>query len=541
MAAPVQLDVSSKPEMHKTDSEKLWAAFTPQTDFETYGSVASISYFPDKHPILVANSARISLFSLEAASFVSHIQKFSHPVQCARYRSDGNLFVTGDESGLVQVFSTATKSWTKRWYDLTTPCFFVDFSPDGTLVLAASRSGRLLVWNLASDVLVFGVHAHKDSIRSASVLDGSHVVTTSYDGSVKIWNYRSGVIEEKASEDPKGHNRQLTSGGTAESLVGEFTIGSPIEACSYHQETRTLFIASPVHIHVLSISPEFSMEEKARSDAIPKGVTSLLPMTMQQVPYLLAGCVDGTVRVFTADTLNAVLTLCNFSSSVLSLCLHSYDLPQKILLPHQDKRKAGGQQDHERKRYIIYAGRSDNTFSVIAQQRLADIQECFVDVRQTIDPALAEKALLRTARKSIDLLLNEPPQRPRMGKIDSLLLGYHHINALEMALAESPQVAAACIAELEARGPTLLENTLAQISEGSRMRLLEYCSGSFGSLYLAGPLLRATEICVAMTVENGVPQAMHAPLLQFNRCVEEELSAIKELIGVDTLLTRVLT
>ena len=62
------------------------------------------------------------------------------------------------------------------------------FSPDGDLVITSSRDGTARLWNAFTGELSFVLSGHKDDVTRATFSpDGNRIATSSRDGTVRVW------------------------------------------------------------------------------------------------------------------------------------------------------------------------------------------------------------------------------------------------------------------------------------------------------------------------------------------------------------------
>ena len=67
------------------------------------------------------------------------------------------------------------------------------FSPDGTKIVTASGDGTVRVWDSRSGGELLRLEGHSDIVNAASFnADGSQIVSASYDGSIRLWDAGSG-------------------------------------------------------------------------------------------------------------------------------------------------------------------------------------------------------------------------------------------------------------------------------------------------------------------------------------------------------------
>jgi WD40 repeat protein len=68
----------------------------------------------------------------------------------------------------------------------------VAVTPDGEQVISGSQDGTLKIWNLKTGILVDTIAAHNGSVNAVSIIpDGSHIISGSYDNTLKVWNLKT--------------------------------------------------------------------------------------------------------------------------------------------------------------------------------------------------------------------------------------------------------------------------------------------------------------------------------------------------------------
>jgi len=75
------------------------------------------------------------------------------------------------------------------------PVFAIAISRDGKTIVSGSRDGSLKIWDAKSGVMLRSLEGHKSFVTSVAISeDGNTIVSGSYDNSIKIWDTKSGAI-----------------------------------------------------------------------------------------------------------------------------------------------------------------------------------------------------------------------------------------------------------------------------------------------------------------------------------------------------------
>ena len=131
----------------------------------------------------------------------------------------------------------------------------VDFSPDGTQALSASRDAIMLLWNVSDGEIIQSFVGHEDQIADATYHpDGQRLISVSGDGKIIIWDIESGEIlhtleghEEEVSAiavTPDG-NQLLSGSRDSNVILWDIESGEILQILEGHEERIERIDISP--------------------------------------------------------------------------------------------------------------------------------------------------------------------------------------------------------------------------------------------------------------------------------------------------------
>ena len=213
------------------------------------GCVNSPAFSSDGQKVLTAGwSAR--LWNTATGSEIREIA--SAYITCAAYSPDDTKALTGDQNGLVKIWSVSTgdllSTLTLEGGATPAPVTCVAFSRDGAAVLAGRRDGTATLWGADSGVVKRTISAHADEIRSAAFCpDGTKTLTAGQDGLALLWD--TGTSSQTASVR-KLDKIILVAGGGA--YTGNSIITQTKTLAELAHKTATARGCTPENIFYLS-------------------------------------------------------------------------------------------------------------------------------------------------------------------------------------------------------------------------------------------------------------------------------------------------
>ena len=160
------------------------AAVSPQSRWLATVSGMSVSAKPFLH-----------IWDLRTRQLVRSIHAHTERIQWVEYSPDGRLLLTASWDHTARLFDSTTGRLTAILRGHTDQLELATFSPDGALALTGSADGTARLWRVANGEVQFVLAGHTNSVRWAAFSpDGKHVLTASLDGTARVWDPATGKL-----------------------------------------------------------------------------------------------------------------------------------------------------------------------------------------------------------------------------------------------------------------------------------------------------------------------------------------------------------
>ncbi len=139
-------------------------------------------------------SGDVAVWDITTGERVINITGELDSVLASDISSDQKHIVLGGPDKLVKLYSTADGSLETKIKKHTDWVTAAEFSPDSKFLVTGDRAGNLYLWESGGREL-FALNGHKGAISSVSWrADSGLVLSSSEDGTLKIWNPRDGQL-----------------------------------------------------------------------------------------------------------------------------------------------------------------------------------------------------------------------------------------------------------------------------------------------------------------------------------------------------------
>lgn len=192
----------------------LWDAETGEAirSLDGHGEAAyAVRFSPDGQFLLTGGADKV-MHLWDVATGVE-VRQFPNEdgvvnaVNEVAFSPDGRVVVSSNDRGLMQIWDAQSGALLRLIGESQfalggNSARFIEFSPDGTLLLTSTTNDRALnLWNVET-----GVHVRSFSEQSAWLTDakfspdGRHIVSTGGDDTVKIWDASTGTVLKTMTE-----------------------------------------------------------------------------------------------------------------------------------------------------------------------------------------------------------------------------------------------------------------------------------------------------------------------------------------------------
>ncbi|MFN8490604.1 MAG: WD40 repeat domain-containing protein [Caldilineaceae bacterium] len=173
---------------------------------ENSTTIHAVASSPDGHSFLIAREdGATNFFRYDTTyhfEFSEKLPKHKGPVSSVSFSQDGTLMMTGGEDGEIRLYNTATR---ERLYLKVNPQDAVSavaiHPANDVLAYASVADNKIYLIDWKTDTSVNSLAGHTASIHSLEFSrDGDHLLSSSRDGSVRIWKVKEGTEEHRLGE-----------------------------------------------------------------------------------------------------------------------------------------------------------------------------------------------------------------------------------------------------------------------------------------------------------------------------------------------------
>jgi len=284
-------------------------------------TVTTLAFSPDDTRLVTGNEDGVlRIWDLIQNKYIGEAVTHEDGVLAADYGPDGLRILTGTEDA-VQVRNAATGKPIGKPFSLPGVLEFIRFSPDGSrLVTTGKAKSYLQLWDLSSGELV-GEQFHSGALRMDFSPDGSRILAGDAGGVAKLWDtvtlkclgefhlHRKPILGVTYSPDS---SRFLTGSFDGTTQLWDAATLEPIDKPLVHQSEVKAATFSPDGTKFLIGFADGTIRLWDTVTLKPIGTPLQHLKVVCAVAFspncsqLLACCIDGTARLWDAATLKPI-------------------------------------------------------------------------------------------------------------------------------------------------------------------------------------------------------------------------------------------
>jgi WD40 repeat protein len=203
------------------ETVKFWDAATGKPKRAFAGSelqVTAVAYSPDgRHVAVGGGDAPIRIWDAAHGEPVVSLRDGSSYVTCLQFSQDGKLVVSGDNDGRARRWDWAKGGAPIEYVsDSRSPLSSIAVSPDGKRIATGDEVGTVRVWAVSTGQLV---HTLKDQALQGqtfrvSVLaftaDGERLFSSAFDHGIRGWDLATGKDLGRVGLESVGHSKEVS-------------------------------------------------------------------------------------------------------------------------------------------------------------------------------------------------------------------------------------------------------------------------------------------------------------------------------------------
>lgn len=197
---------------------------------------------------------RVSAVILRHADCVPvlQLQDVVGNINCCAFSSDDTTLIIASNSIIVHVMSTADGAIlnTLRGHtELVSHCIFLS---DDVHAVSASSDRTVRVWNTTAGTRVHVLRGHTGAITGCALYGSSTVITSSYDGTIRMWDALGGFCVRTIHTDPVTDIALAPDSACLAVCVSPYVRVWDTLTCTC---VHTLYVAYP-HVNSVTFLPE---------------------------------------------------------------------------------------------------------------------------------------------------------------------------------------------------------------------------------------------------------------------------------------------
>jgi WD40 repeat protein/serine/threonine protein kinase len=282
--------------------------------------VMAVAFHPDGvHACSASEDGTVRLWDLRTGEVIRTFRGHTGTVTCVAVSPDGRYLLSGGGDQTVRLWDVGTGRELQSFYETTGQVRGVAFSPDGRLGLSATaeRGGAVRLWDVHGGKLIpvdrrfetaqEGAYSYYGVAFSP---DGRRFLATTYEGSVWIWDARTG----QALPELRGHAGYVIS--AAFSLDGDRVLSASFDGSLRLWNVRTGdLIGRPFKGHTAGVRGVAFVPRRAQDPGQGLGI--------DRGDSAVSCSMDSSIKLWNIETGEVVRTFAGHTNGVRGIAVSS--------------------------------------------------------------------------------------------------------------------------------------------------------------------------------------------------------------------------
>jgi WD40 repeat protein len=196
----------------------------------------------------------------EAESLVRTLTGHTGTVTACGFSPDGRLIVSGDTDNTLKIWDAETGVELHTLLGHQAAVWDCAFSPDGTTICSAGgdyKTGELRLWDARTGAPLLEFEGHRESVSTCAFgPEGRRLFSASADGTVRVWDPRSGAEGGTVPVSGRMNNTALAVSPDGERICSAGIGGADLTVVEVASGTSVATLDFPEIINHCSFSPD---------------------------------------------------------------------------------------------------------------------------------------------------------------------------------------------------------------------------------------------------------------------------------------------
>ncbi|NWG16436.1 MAG: TIR domain-containing protein [Chloroflexi bacterium] len=171
----------------RSNHVKIWDA-TSGLELLTIDASSPAVWSPDGQFVATGGAGSVNVWDAASGERRLSLTGHSEYVVGIEWSPDGSRILTASRDGTAKIWDAENGALQLTLAGHTDDVNAAAWSPDGARIVTVSSDKTAKIWDAGAGVQLFSIQAHNDIVYGVSWSpDGAYIATTGYDGTAKIW------------------------------------------------------------------------------------------------------------------------------------------------------------------------------------------------------------------------------------------------------------------------------------------------------------------------------------------------------------------